>query len=131
MTIASWRIALENETYNECCCRTRPVFPSEALSISGEQSDFAMIKGDGRAKTVDWSTALERWGESCRRTRPHRAEHGAEAIGALATPQSTLAELIAGQGWGRGLGGGQAWIPFAAVGFFRRGKQARRAMARD
>ena len=60
-----------------------------------------MIKQDGEWLEVDWQTALEFVAHGLRNIRH---EHGAEAIGALATPGSTLEELYLLQKLVRGIG---------------------------
>jgi len=49
-----------------------------------------MFKRDGNWEETDWATALEFVATGLRRIRD---AHGGDAIGALASPQSTLEEL--------------------------------------
>jgi len=61
-----------------------------------------MLKRDGKWEEVDWSTALEFIAGELGRIR---TTHGAESVGALATPQATLEELYLLGKLARGLGG--------------------------
>ena len=49
-----------------------------------------MLKQGGQWKTVDWQTALEYVANGLKQIK---AEHGAESIGALVSPHSTVEEL--------------------------------------
>jgi NADH-quinone oxidoreductase subunit G len=94
-------LPLENEDVNECWLSDRDRFSYEALN-SAQRLTSPMLKRDGKWEASDWSTALEFIAGELRRIR---AAHGAEAIGALATPQSTLEELYLLGKLARGLGG--------------------------
>jgi NADH-quinone oxidoreductase subunit G len=94
-------LPLENEDINECWLSDRDRFSYEALN-SAERLTSPMLKRDGKWEDVDWSTALEFIAGEFGRIR---AAHGAEAIGALATPQATLEELYLLGKLARGLGG--------------------------
>ena len=95
-------LPLENEDVNECWLSDRDRFSYEALN-SAERLTSPMLKRDGKWEEVDWSTALEFIAGELSRIR---SAHGAEAIGALATPQATLEELYLLGKLARGLGGG-------------------------
>jgi len=95
-------LPLENEEINECWLSDRDRFSYEALNSAGRLTS-PMLKRDGKWEQVDWSTALEFIAGELGRIR---AGHGAEAIGALATPQATLEELYLLGKLARGLGGG-------------------------
>src|SRR6185369_12503756 len=95
-------LPLENEEINECWLSDRDRFSYEALNSAGRLTS-PMLKRDGKWERVDWSTALEFIADELGRIR---AAHGAEAIGALATPQATLEELYLLGKLARGLGGG-------------------------
>ena len=82
-------LPLENDEINECWLSDRDRFSYEALNCA-ERLTSPMLKRDGKWEQVDWSTALEFIAGELGRIR---ATHGAEAIGALATPQATLEEL--------------------------------------
>jgi NADH-quinone oxidoreductase subunit G len=60
-----------------------------------------MLKQGGEWKTVDWQTALEYVANGLKQVK---AEHGANVIGMLASPHSTLEELALAGAFMRGLG---------------------------
>ncbi|HKB82755.1 MAG TPA: NADH-quinone oxidoreductase subunit NuoG [Burkholderiales bacterium] len=95
-------LPLENEDVNECWLSDRDRFSYEALN-SPQRLTSPMLKRDGKWEEVDWSTALEFIAGELRRIR---TTHGAEAIGALATPQATLEELYLLGKLARGAGDG-------------------------
>ncbi|QIM51206.1 NADH-quinone oxidoreductase subunit NuoG [Hydrogenophaga crocea] len=93
-------VPLENEAVNECWIADRDRFSYEALN-GPDRLTQPMLKQGGEWKTVDWQTALEYVGEGLRQIQ---AEHGANAIGLLASPHSTLEELALAGALVRGLG---------------------------
>ncbi|HXF16500.1 MAG TPA: NADH-quinone oxidoreductase subunit NuoG, partial [Burkholderiales bacterium] len=95
-------LPLENEDINECWLSDRDRFSYEGLN-AGDRLTSPMLKRDGKWEEVDWSTALEFIAGELVRIR--RA-HGEQAIGALATPQSTLEELYLLGKLARGCAGG-------------------------
>ncbi len=82
-------LPLENEPVNECWLSDRDRFSYEALA-SDTRLDAPMIRQDGQWRTTDWATALDYAAHSIRTVRD---EHGATAIGALGSGQSTVEEL--------------------------------------
>ncbi|MGH8752696.1 MAG: NADH-quinone oxidoreductase subunit NuoG, partial [Burkholderiales bacterium] len=92
----------DNEEINECWLSDKDRFSYEGLN-SEERLTRPMLKQDGEWKEVEWQTALEYIAKSLKRIR---TAYGAEAIGALATPHSTLEELYLLQKLMRGLGSG-------------------------
>ncbi|WP_077035031.1 NADH-quinone oxidoreductase subunit NuoG [Pelomonas sp. KK5] len=95
-------VPLENEDVNECWIADRDRFSYE--SLNGDQRVTApMIKQGGAWKQVDWSTALEYVANGLKLVK---AEHGAAAIGALATGHSTVEELHLLAKLVRGIGSG-------------------------
>jgi NADH-quinone oxidoreductase subunit G len=60
-----------------------------------------MLKQGGEWKTVDWQTALEYVANGLKQVQ---ADHGAAAIGVLASPHSTVEELALAGALVRGLG---------------------------
>jgi NADH-quinone oxidoreductase subunit G len=60
-----------------------------------------MLKQDGQWREVDWQTALEYVANGLNRIK---AEHGAQAIGALVSPHGTVEELYLAGALVRGLG---------------------------
>jgi NADH-quinone oxidoreductase subunit G len=93
-------VPLENEDVNECWIADRDRYSYEALN--GDQRLTApMLKQGGEWKTVDWQTALEYVANGLKQIK---ANHGAQSIGALVSPHSTLEELHMVGALVRGLG---------------------------
>ena len=93
-------VPLENEAINECWIADRDRFSYEALN--GDQRLTApMLKQGGEWKTVDWQTALEYVANGLKQIKN---DFGAQAIGLLASPHSTLEELALAGALVRGLG---------------------------
>jgi NADH-quinone oxidoreductase subunit G len=82
-------LPLENEAVNECWISDKDRFSYQALD-SDERLASPLIKQGGEWKETDWQTALEYIAHGLRNIRH---EHGADAVGAYATPHSTLEEL--------------------------------------
>src|SRR5262245_48143749 len=82
-------LPLDNEAINECWLSDKDRFSYTGLN-SEERLTRPMIKRDGQWEETDWPIALE---EVARGLKRVRESHGAQAIGALATPHSTLEEL--------------------------------------
>ena len=93
-------VPLENEDINECWLADRDRFSYEALN-SDERLTRPMLKQGGEWKQVDWTTALEYVANGLKQIK---ADHGAESIGVLASPHSTLEELFLASSLMRGLG---------------------------
>jgi len=93
-------VPLENESVNECWLADRDRFSYEALN-SDERLTSPMLKQGGEWKSVDWQTALEYVANGLKQIK---SEHGAESIGALVSPHSTLEELTLTSALIRGLG---------------------------
>jgi len=93
-------LPFENDAVNECWLADRDRFSYEALN-SDERLTTPMIKQGGEWKSVDWQTALEYVANGLQQIR---TEHGAQAIGALVSPHSTLEELFLAGSLVRGLG---------------------------
>ncbi len=93
-------VPLENEAVNECWIADRDRFSYEAVN-SEERLTAPMIKQGGEWTTVDWQTALEYVANGLKQVK---AEHGAGAIGLLASPHSSLEELSLAGALVRGLG---------------------------
>lgn len=83
-------VPFENEAVNECWIADRDRFSYEALN-SDERLTHPMIKQGGEWKTVDWQTALEYVANGLKQIKE---QHGAQRIGALVSPHSTLEELF-------------------------------------
>ena len=93
-------VPLENEAINECWIADRDRYSYEALD-SAERLTAPMLKQGGEWKTVDWQTALEYVANGLKQIK---ADHGAQTIGALVSPHSTLEELHLAGALVRGLG---------------------------
>jgi NADH-quinone oxidoreductase subunit G len=94
-------VPLENEDVNECWIADRDRYSYEALN-SPDRLTQPMLKQGGEWKEVDWQTALEYVATGL---RDIQAKHGANSIGALVSPHSTLEELHLATQLVRGLGG--------------------------
>ena len=95
-------LPLENEEINECWLSDKDRFSYEGLN-SDDRLTRPLIKRDGKWEEADWPIALE---HVARGLKAVRDKHGANAIGALGTPHSTLEELYLLQKLMRGMGSG-------------------------
>jgi NADH-quinone oxidoreductase subunit G len=93
-------VPLENEDVNECWIADRDRFSYEALN-GAERLTQPMLKQGGVWKEVDWQTALEYVANGLKNIQ---RDHGANSIGALVSPQSTVEELYLAGALVRGLG---------------------------
>ncbi|MBU1360233.1 MAG: NADH-quinone oxidoreductase subunit NuoG [Gammaproteobacteria bacterium] len=95
-------VPLENEDVNECWIADRDRFSYEALN-GPERITQPMIKQGGNWQQVDWQTALEYVANGLKQIK---AEHGAQSIGTLVSPHSTLEEIHLAKQLTFGLGSG-------------------------
>ena len=93
-------VPFENEAVNECWIADRDRFSYEALN-GADRLTQPMIKQGGQWKAVDWQTALEYVANGLKSIK---AGQGANAIGLLASPHSTVEELALAGALVRGLG---------------------------
>ena len=93
-------LPLENEEVNECWLSDKDRFSYEGLA-SQDRLSVPMIKHGGEWHKVDWQTALD---YVTRTLKDIVADHGADQVGALLSPHSTLEELYLAQKLVRGLG---------------------------
>ncbi len=93
-------VPLENEAVNECWIADRDRFSYEALN-GPERLHKPMLKQGGAWQEVEWQVALEYVANGLRQIK---ADHGAQKIGALVSPHSTLEELALAGALVRGLG---------------------------
>jgi NADH-quinone oxidoreductase subunit G len=93
-------VPFENEEVNECWIADRDRFSYEALN-SDDRLTSPMLKQGGEWKEVDWQTALEYVANGLQGVK---AQHGAAAMGTLASPHSTAEELFLAAALMRGLG---------------------------
>ena len=93
-------VPFENEEVNECWIADRDRFSYEALN-SDERLTKPMLKQGGVWKEVDWQTALEYVANGLQQIK---SNHGANSIGALVSPHSTVEELYLAGKLVRGIG---------------------------
>ena len=93
-------VPLENDAVNECWIADRDRYSYEALN-GEDRLTQPMLKQGGEWKAVDWQTALEYVANGLKQVK---ADHGASAIGLLASPHSTVEELALAGALVRGLG---------------------------
>ena len=106
-------LPLENEAVNECWLSDKDRFSYEGLN-SEQRLTRPMLKQDGKWLEVDWQTALEYVANGLKQIRE---QHGADSIGALATPHQTVEELYLLQKLMRGLGTGNVDTRLAQADF--------------
>jgi len=93
-------VPLENEAVNECWLSDKDRFSYEGLN-SGDRLTRPMIKDGAAWRAADWSEALELVSS---KLSGIRSAHGAESIGTLVSPHSTLEEMALAAKLARGLG---------------------------
>ncbi|APR05741.1 NADH-quinone oxidoreductase subunit NuoG [Thauera chlorobenzoica] len=113
-------LPLENEELNECWLSDKDRFSYEALA-SEQRLTTPMIKQGGQWKAVDWQVALE---FAATGLRGIAKDHGAAALGALASPHSTVEELYLLQKLMRGLGSENVDFRLRQADFRADGKRA-------
>ncbi len=82
-------VALENEAINECWISDRDRFAYEGVN-SAERLTVPMVKQEGKWLETDWESALE---YVTRSLKTITADHGADALAAIAHPISSVEEL--------------------------------------
>jgi NADH-quinone oxidoreductase subunit G len=82
-------LPMENEAINECWISDKDRFSYEALNSAGRLT-APMLKQGGQWIETDWQTALE---YVVKGIKGIKADHGANAIAALASPHSSIEEL--------------------------------------
>lgn len=93
-------VPFENEEVNECWIADRDRFSYEALN-GPERLTQPMLKQGGQWQQVDWQTALEYVANGLKQIK---ADHGAQSIGTLVSPHSTLEEIFLAAQLTRALG---------------------------
>jgi NADH-quinone oxidoreductase subunit G len=111
-------VPLENEEVNECWIADRDRFSYEALD-SDQRLTKPMLKQGGEWTEVDWQTALEYVANGLQGVK---TQHGAQAIGTLASPHSTAEELYLAAALTRGLGSQNIDTRLRAADFAHEGK---------
>ncbi|MFP5349365.1 MAG: NADH-quinone oxidoreductase subunit NuoG [Gammaproteobacteria bacterium] len=89
-----------NEAVNECWLADRDRFSYEGLNVDARLKQ-PMVKRNGQWQEVDWPTALDAVVDGLRKVID---AHGADSLGALAAPTSTVEELYLLQKFVRALG---------------------------
>ena len=92
----------DNEAINECWISDKDRYSYEALNVA-DRLTRPLIKQGGQWHECEWNVALDYVAHGL---LDIVKEHGADALGALATPHSTLEELRLLQKLVRGLGSG-------------------------
>ncbi len=93
-------VPFENEEVNECWIADRDRFSYEALN-GPDRLTNPMLKQGGEWRVVDWQTALEYVANGLKQIK---ADHGAQSVGTLVSPHSTLEEMHLAALLMRGLG---------------------------
>ena len=112
-------LPIENEEINECWLSDKDRFSYEGLN-SPDRLTQPMIRKEGHWREVSWQEALEFTANGLRQL----AGAGAEHLGALATPHSTLEELYLLQKLMRGMGSDNVDFRLRQSDFSADGKQA-------
>ena len=113
-------LPLENEDVNECWLSDKDRFSYEGL-YAEDRVTSPLIKQGGKWIETDWQTALE---YAANALKSVVSENGAAAIGALASPHSTLEELFLAQKLARGLGSNNVDFRLRQSDFSADGKRA-------
>src|SRR5688572_13973794 len=110
----------ENEAINECWLSDKDRFSYEGLN-SEQRLARPMMKRGGVWQTVEWQVALDFVAAKLKKIGE---QHGAQSIGALASPHQTLEELYLLQKLARGLGSGNVDFRLRQSDFSADGKRA-------
>lgn len=112
-------LPVENEAVNECWISDKDRFSYEGLN-SPDRLTKPMIRQGGKWMEVEWHTALEYVANGLRQISQSA---GADQIGALATPHSTLEEIALLQKLLRGMGSNNVDFRLRQSDFSADGKQ--------
>ncbi len=93
-------LPLDNDAVNECWISDKDRFSYEGLN-GPDRLTRPMVKQGGQWIETDWQVAMDYLVQGLKSIK---SEHGADSIGALASPHSTLEELYLLQALVRGLG---------------------------
>ncbi|MGZ8212366.1 MAG: NADH-quinone oxidoreductase subunit NuoG, partial [Burkholderiales bacterium] len=110
----------ENEAVNECWLSDRDRFSYEGLN-SEQRLARPMLKRGGVWQPVEWQVALDFVAAKLKKIIE---QHGAQSIGALASPHQTLEELYLLQRLVRGMGSGNVDFRLRQSDFSADGKTA-------
>jgi NADH-quinone oxidoreductase subunit G len=110
----------ENEAINECWLSDKDRFSYEGLN-SEQRLARPLLKREGAWQEVEWQVALD---FVATKLKAIVAQHGGQAIGALASPHQTLEELYLLQKLVRGVGSGNVDFRLRQADFSGDGKMA-------
>src|SRR5690606_2490604 len=113
-------LPLENEEINECWLSDKDRFSYEAVN-SEERLTKPMVKQGGQWVEAEWNVALDYIGHALRDIVKN---HGADAVGTLVSPHSTLEEMFLAQKLTRALGSGNVDFRLRQSDFSLDGKRA-------
>ncbi|MDP5240012.1 NADH-quinone oxidoreductase subunit NuoG [Uliginosibacterium sp. 31-16] len=113
-------LPLENEDVNECWISDKERFSYEGLQAPDRLTE-PQIKHGGVWHKVDWQTALD---YVVRTLNDIKSDHGAEQIGALLSPHSTVEEMFLAQKLVRGIGSDNIDSRLRQIDFRLDGKRA-------
>lgn len=113
-------LPLENEDINECWLSDKDRFSYEAVN-SEDRLTKPMVKQGGQWVEADWNVALDYIGHALKDVVK---THGADAVGTLISPHSTLEEMFLAQKLTRALGSGNVDFRLRQSDFSLDGKRA-------
>jgi NADH-quinone oxidoreductase subunit G len=113
-------LPLENEDINECWLSDKDRFSYEAVN-SEDRLTKPMVKQGGQWVEADWNVALDYIGHALKDVVK---THGADAVGTLVSPHSTLEEMFLAQKLTRALGSGNVDFRLRQSDFSLDGKRA-------
>lgn len=113
-------LPLENEEINECWLSDKDRFSYEALN-SEERLTKPMVKQGGQWQETDWGVALDYIAHALKDVVK---THGADAVGTLVSPHSTLEEMFLAQKLSRELGSNNVDFRLRQSDFALDGKRA-------
>jgi len=113
-------LPLENEDINECWISDKDRFSYEGLN-SEQRLTKPMLREGSSWRQVEWQEAMD---HVAKRLAAIRSQHGAEQIGALASPHATLEEMALLAKLMRGLGSENVDFRLRQADFSIDGKRA-------
>jgi len=113
-------LPLENDEVNECWISDKDRYSYEGLNAE-DRLTKPMLREAGAWREVPWREALD---YVARRLGEIRSQHGAEQIGALASPHATLEEMALFAKLTRGLGSANVDFRLRQTDFSLDGKRA-------
>ncbi|MEO7761254.1 MAG: NADH-quinone oxidoreductase subunit NuoG, partial [Casimicrobiaceae bacterium] len=113
-------LPFENESINECWLSDKDRFSYEGLNAP-DRLTAPMLRQNGEWKEVDWQSALNYVAHAL---NDIKAGHGADSIGALVSPHSTLEEMALAAKLIRGMGSDNIDFRLRQTDFRADGKHA-------